>query len=38
MPKFAANLSTMFTELEVPQRFRAARDVERIAEISSTPN
>jgi hydroxypyruvate isomerase len=27
MPKFAANLSTMFTELDVPQRFRAARDV-----------
>jgi hydroxypyruvate isomerase len=27
MPKFAANLSTMFTELEPPQRFRAARDV-----------
>jgi hydroxypyruvate isomerase len=27
MPKFAANLSTMFTELEVPKRFRAARDV-----------
>ncbi len=27
MPKFAANLSTMFTELEPPARFKAARDV-----------
>lgn len=27
MPKFAANLSTMFTELEPPARFQAARDV-----------
>ena len=27
MPKFAANLSTMFPEFEVPARFAAARDV-----------
>jgi len=27
MPKFAANLSTMFTELEPPARFQAAADV-----------
>ena len=27
MPKFAANLSTMFPEFEVPDRFAAARDV-----------
>ncbi|MDH3702302.1 MAG: TIM barrel protein [Alphaproteobacteria bacterium] len=27
MPKFAANLSTMFPELEAPARFAAARDV-----------
>lgn len=27
MLKFAANLSTMFTELEAPKRFQAARDV-----------
>ena len=26
MPRFAANLSMMFPELEVPQRFQAARD------------
>ncbi len=26
MPRFAANVSTMFTELEVPKRFQAARD------------
>ncbi|MCZ6888528.1 MAG: hydroxypyruvate isomerase family protein [Gammaproteobacteria bacterium] len=26
MPKFAANVSTMFTELDEPERFRAARD------------
>ena len=27
MPKFAANLTTMFAELEVPDRFQTARDV-----------
>ena len=26
MPRFAANLSMMFTELDAPERFRAARD------------
>lgn len=31
MPKFAANLTTMFTELAFPQRFQAARDVGFIA-------